>query len=89
MNRYNDDIDQPVRVFVLAGTSIYQFKPEFWEQAQMLNRSALMSTTEIEDTSFKTVFLINLVVYNPIKPIGKKKRSTNSRSACYTWKNRV
>ncbi|KAG2071102.1 hypothetical protein BDR04DRAFT_1117888 [Suillus decipiens] len=39
-----------------------------------------MSTTETEDTSFKTIFLINLVVHNPIKPIGKKKKS-----ACYTW----
>ncbi|KAG2071806.1 hypothetical protein BDR04DRAFT_1230939 [Suillus decipiens] len=31
-----------------------------------------MSTMETEDTSFKAVFLINLAVYNPIKPIGKK-----------------
>ncbi|KAG2064878.1 hypothetical protein BDR04DRAFT_1109454, partial [Suillus decipiens] len=30
---------------------------------------------ETEDTSFKTVFLINLVVYNPIKPVGKKKKT--------------
>ncbi|KAG2078267.1 hypothetical protein BDR04DRAFT_458776 [Suillus decipiens] len=34
-----------------------------------------MSITETEDTSFKTVFLTNLVAYNPIKPIWKKKKT--------------
>jgi hypothetical protein len=32
-----------------------------------------MSTPEPENTTFKTVFLINLVVYNPVKPSTKKK----------------
>jgi hypothetical protein len=32
-------------------------------------------TPEPENTTFKTVFLINLAVYNPIKPTTKKKKS--------------
>jgi hypothetical protein len=34
-----------------------------------------MSATENESQLFKTVFLINLVVYNTIKPSGKKKKT--------------
>jgi hypothetical protein len=34
-----------------------------------------MSTTEPENVTFKTVFLINFVVYNPVKPSAKKKKS--------------
>jgi hypothetical protein len=34
-----------------------------------------MSTPEPENAAFKTVFLINLVVYNPVKPSAKKKKS--------------
>jgi len=34
-----------------------------------------MSTPEPESVTFKTVFLINLVVYNPVKPSAKKKKS--------------
>ncbi|KAG2075453.1 hypothetical protein BDR04DRAFT_1091685 [Suillus decipiens] len=30
---------------------------------------------ETKDTSFKTVFLINLVVYSPIKPVNKLKEA--------------
>ncbi|OJA09279.1 hypothetical protein AZE42_01997 [Rhizopogon vesiculosus] len=34
-----------------------------------------MSTPEPENATFKTVFLINLVVYNPVKLSAKKKKS--------------
>jgi len=34
-----------------------------------------MSTPEPENVTLKTVFLINLVVYNPVKPSAKKKKS--------------
>jgi len=32
-------------------------------------------TPEPENATFKTVFLISLVVYNPVKPSTKKKKS--------------
>jgi len=32
-------------------------------------------TPEPENATFKTVFLINLIVYNPVKPTTKKKKS--------------
>jgi hypothetical protein len=40
-----------------------------------------MSILEPENATFKTVFLINIIVYNPVKPSTKKKKSAIASTA--------